>query len=844
MYKIMKYFLLIMIVLVCLCGGIFFLTGCEKKQEESGADATYYATFKRTDNYSISGFLCCTNDSKITGDDVEFELVEYMLNLYNGDSSKRFKVSQGDWICVSTDYLGSHSSYVYKIQVKITYSNGEGSTTMTGFNELWFQWGYDLNGTVSVSVVDSAYCLIDYDANGGSLETANTFTKAGDEIMKFVSNSSGYRLYSKTNSGWAIKAWSNRYEGWSGPHLVSNVSEAVTFSTSGNHMSTTTSWSFYKDSVEWFTSGRGAEYNGGIDVLYISTFVPMWKYFPVFNYGYGDESQFELLVGQERISIGGSSWNQVSELSRVLLDFYKEHFYRLMPKGSALPGHNPTPTRDGYTFMGWNTKKDGSGTYYSTTTTINANTTLYAIWEANITFDPLEGGSASVITGYGNGISDALICTMNGRNYYKYGEGVAIAGIRRDGDGDSRYSFPVLISRDYDAATYVCDACGSGANHPPTSHALYIPKEDLLVWASGLEHTDESIYYYLKSGTYSQYDKNINIDECIYLYCGPTSETHSFDAVKFDVTETSGNNYTIFTQNSSVYVGMISKIWGQTRSLQMAQGDAMPNALHFSKSFVGWFTKDGTTSGDWGEEVTADTVFNYGGKTLYAKFVSNKYAVSFDAGIGSFTENSKPSLFDEASGNIVDAAETLLLSIENDTRTFKQRDFYKLNNGKAYVFMSCEFGDDDADDINDWTGPLLLSNAELAGSADAAKQAVLYRWCFADGSSNGEKTEADVLSCVVDGVTWYFAYGAEYAAIQIPGYIQQLGSLNRVRVPRKDMRIDAEAVLSLNNLLNNKIVNVSYGETVELPSVVAPRGYRFAGWWTKDGTVSGDWVEQ
>jgi uncharacterized repeat protein (TIGR02543 family) len=42
------------------------------------------------------------------------------------------------------------------------------------------------------------------------------------------------------------------------------------------------------------------------------------------------------------------------------------------------------PTREGYAFAGWNTVADGSGTSVDGTTEINANTTLYAQWEAQL----------------------------------------------------------------------------------------------------------------------------------------------------------------------------------------------------------------------------------------------------------------------------------------------------------------------------------------------------------------------------------------------------------------------------------------------------------------------------
>ena len=48
-------------------------------------------------------------------------------------------------------------------------------------------------------------------------------------------------------------------------------------------------------------------------------------------------------------------------------------------------GELPTPTRDGYTFEGWNTKADGTGTAYASGTEITAaeSITFYAQWKEN-----------------------------------------------------------------------------------------------------------------------------------------------------------------------------------------------------------------------------------------------------------------------------------------------------------------------------------------------------------------------------------------------------------------------------------------------------------------------------
>ena len=40
-----------------------------------------------------------------------------------------------------------------------------------------------------------------------------------------------------------------------------------------------------------------------------------------------------------------------------------------------------TPTRDGYTFVEWNTKADGSGTRFSNGMYYTSDKTYYAIWE-------------------------------------------------------------------------------------------------------------------------------------------------------------------------------------------------------------------------------------------------------------------------------------------------------------------------------------------------------------------------------------------------------------------------------------------------------------------------------
>jgi uncharacterized repeat protein (TIGR02543 family) len=69
-------------------------------------------------------------------------------------------------------------------------------------------------------------------------------------------------------------------------------------------------------------------------------------------------------------------------------------------KSGANAGTLPTaPTRSGYTFKGWNTKGDGSGTAFTAATVITGNITVYAQWTLNS-----SGGGVIPPGGNGSGI--------------------------------------------------------------------------------------------------------------------------------------------------------------------------------------------------------------------------------------------------------------------------------------------------------------------------------------------------------------------------------------------------------------------------------------------------------
>ena len=125
------------------------------------------------------------------------------------------------------------------------------------------------------------------------------------------------------------------------------------------------------------------------------------------------------------------------------------------------------PTRTGYTFVNWNTKKDGSGTSYSAGATYsnNANVTLYAQWRINKVYIKLDanGGSVRGSTTYGScKTNNNLIgCSWNSPkelfHTIDYGDSLDSAGLANYNNPEYLY-----ITKDgyfaYASETWICDS--------------------------------------------------------------------------------------------------------------------------------------------------------------------------------------------------------------------------------------------------------------------------------------------------------------------------------------------------------------------------------------------------
>ena len=125
------------------------------------------------------------------------------------------------------------------------------------------------------------------------------------------------------------------------------------------------------------------------------------------------------------------------------------------------------PTRTGYTFVNWNTKKDGSGTTYKAGASYNSNAdlTLYAQWRINKVYIKLDANGGSVRGSTTNGscsTSNNIIgCSWNNPKdiFHTINYGCSL-----DSAGLANYNNPeyLYITRDnyfvYSSDVWICDS--------------------------------------------------------------------------------------------------------------------------------------------------------------------------------------------------------------------------------------------------------------------------------------------------------------------------------------------------------------------------------------------------
>ena len=268
-------------------------------------------------------------------------------------------------------------------------------------------------------------------------------------------------------------------------------------------------------------------------------------------------------------------------------------------------------SRTGYTFTGWNTSPDGTGTAYRPNATIQfaaQNITLYAQWKVrsySVNFDS-NGGSAvaSQSVKYGSKASRPTDPTRAGHTFQ---------GWYTSRDGGARYDFNQTVTGDvtlyahWSVNSYTLAFDGNGGKASESSRTVqYGSQYGSLPTATRAGHTFQGWYTARSGGSKYDFGTAVTGDVTLYAHWSVNSYTLTFD----------GNGGKPSEASRTVAYG------GQYGSL--------PTATRTGYAFQGWYT-----ARDGGTKVSPSTTMGAADTTLYARWSVNSYTVSFDSDGGS-----------------------------------------------------------------------------------------------------------------------------------------------------------------------------------------------------------------
>ena len=269
-------------------------------------------------------------------------------------------------------------------------------------------------------------------------------------------------------------------------------------------------------------------------------------------------------------------------------------------------------SRTGYTFTGWNTSPDGTGTAYRPNATIQfaaQNITLYAQWKVrsySVNFDS-NGGSAvaSQSVKYGSKASRPTDPTRAGHTFQ---------GWYTSRDGGARYDFnqtatgDVTLYAHWSVNSYTLAFDGNGGKASESSRTVqYGSQYGSLPTATRTGHTFQGWYTAKSGGTKVSPSTTMGAaNTTLYAHWSVNAYTLAFD----------GNGGKASESSRKVQYGN--------------QYGTLPTATRTGYAFQGWYT---ARSG--GSQVSSSTTMEAANTTVYAHWTVNTYTVSFDSNGGS-----------------------------------------------------------------------------------------------------------------------------------------------------------------------------------------------------------------
>ena len=169
--------------------------------------------------------------------------------------------------------------------------------------------------------------------------------------------------------------------------------------------------------------------------------------------------------------------------------------------GSAMP---PAPTRDGYTFLGWDTERDGTGSDFTATTIVTGDITVYAQWKEQdgptiqekqyiVTFD----GNAPRVTGPNPGSKTVTPGSAYGTLATVSRSGYSFLGWYTAPRGGTRVTARTIVTNAFDHTLYAHwqeDRDDPGTTDPPTPPTPQTPPTQPQVYPPIPIDPDDPIY--------------------------------------------------------------------------------------------------------------------------------------------------------------------------------------------------------------------------------------------------------------------------------------------------------------------------------------------------------------
>ena len=275
-----------------------------------------------------------------------------------------------------------------------------------------------------------------------------------------------------------------------------------------------------------------------------------------------------------------------------------------------------TLTRDGYTFTGWNTSKDGKGTAYADGATVPYPTsplTLYAQWTANASKIAYNANGGTGTMQDTTGVTDQKV-TVGSNAYERDGYTFTGWNTKSDGSGDSltaggQYTLkatPTVLYAQWTGNTYTITYDTNGGTLPADA-----PKTHVYGGETKLPTPSRDGYSF--DGWYDEQDSKI--------------DSIPADAKDVKVTaKWTGNTYTItYDPNGGTLPADAPKthIYGGETKL--------PTPTRDGYTFDGWYDEQGNKI----DSIPADAK----DMKVTAKWTANEYTITYDPNGGTLPED-------------------------------------------------------------------------------------------------------------------------------------------------------------------------------------------------------------